>query len=125
VPIWKSRFLNILTDYWLTLLYGFPAFVWIPTHNKNHHLLNNKKGDHTLSYRVIEKNILTLLSYPAVSSYSQQKPIANYLRNLWRSNRLQFYLAASQYLILGLYYTVAVFLNWKKAVLFIVIRIRV
>ena len=121
VPIWKSRFLNILTDYWLTLFYGFPAFVWIPTHNKNHHLLNNKKGDHTLSYRVIEKNILTLLSYPAVSSYFQQKPIANYLRNLWRSNRLKFYLAASQYLVLGLYYTVAVFLNWKKAVLFIVI----
>ena len=56
VPIWKSRFLNVLTDYWLTLFYGFPAFVWIPTHNKNHHLLNNKKGDYTLTYRVSEKN---------------------------------------------------------------------
>ena len=122
VPIWKSRFLNILTDYWLTFFYGFPAFVWIPTHNKNHHLLNNRNGDYTLTYRVSEKNnIFTLLSYPSVSSYFQQKPIANYLRNLWRSNRLKFYLAASQYLVLGLYYTVAIFLNWKKAVLFIVI----
>ena len=36
VPIWRSRFLNTLTDYWLTLFYGFPAFGWIPTHNKNH-----------------------------------------------------------------------------------------
>ena len=123
VPIWRSRFLNIVTDYWLTLFYGFPAFGWIPTHNKNHHFLNNKKGDHTLTYRISEKNnIFTLLSYPSISSYFQQKPIAAYLRTLWRSNRPKFYLAASQYLVLGLYYAVAIFvLNWKKAVLFIVI----
>ena len=122
VPIWRSRFLNIATDYWLTLFYGFPAFGWIPTHNKNHHLLNNKKGDYTITYRVSEKNnIFTLLSYPSVSSYFQQKPIAAYLRTLWRSNRPKFYLAASQYLVLGLYYALAIILNWKKAVLFVVI----
>ena len=123
VPIWRSRFLNIATDYWLTLFYGFPAFGWIPTHNKNHHFLNNKKGDYTITYRVSEKNnLFTLLSYPSISSYFQQKPIATYLRTLWRSNRPKFYLAASQYLVLGLYYAVAIFvLNWKKAVLFIVI----
>jgi beta-carotene hydroxylase len=116
-------FLNIATDYWLTLFYGFPAFGWIPTHNKNHHFLNNKNGDYTITYRVSEKNnIFTLLSYPSISSYFQQKPIAAYLRTLWRSNRQKFYLAASQYLVLGLYYAVAIFvLNWKKAVLFILI----
>ena len=97
VPMWRSRFLNILTDYWLTLFYGFPAFGWIPTHNKNHHFLNNKEGDYTITYRISEKNnLFTLLSYPTMSSYFQQKPIANYLRTLWRSNRPKFYLAASQ-----------------------------
>ena len=123
VPMWRSRFLNILTDYWLTLFYGFPAFAWIPTHNKNHHLLNNKAGDYTITYRASEKNnILTLLSYPSISSYFQQEPIAKYLRMLWRSNRQKFYLATSQYLLLGIYYAVAIFvLNWKKAILFIVI----
>jgi beta-carotene hydroxylase len=123
VPLWRSRFLNILTDYWLTLFYGFPAFGWIPTHNKNHHHLNNKKGDYTITYRISEKNnIFTLLSYPSMSSYFQQEPIAIYLKTLWRSNRPRFYLAASQYLLLGLYYAVAVFLwNWKKALLFIVV----
>jgi beta-carotene hydroxylase len=123
VPIWRSRVLNILTDYWLTLFYGFPAFAWIPTHNKNHHFLNNREGDYTITYRVSEKNnIFTLLSYPSVSSYFQQQPIANYLRTLWRSDRPKFYLASTQYLVLGLYYAVAVlFLSWKKALLFIVI----
>src|SRR5665213_2282136 len=74
VPIWRSRSLNIVTDYWLTLFYGFPAFGWIPTHNKNHHFLNNKAGDYTITYRVSEKNnVFTLLSYPSISSYFQQK----------------------------------------------------
>jgi beta-carotene hydroxylase len=123
VPIWRSRFLNILTDYWLTLFYGFPTFAWIPTHNKNHHHLNNKAGDYTITYRVSEKNnILTLLSYPSISSYFQQKPISAYLKLLRRSNRPKFYLAISQYLLLAVYYAVAIFfLDWKKAILLIVI----
>jgi beta-carotene hydroxylase len=122
VPIWKQRLLNIATDYWLTLFYGFPAFGWIPTHNKNHHHLNNKKGDYTLTYRLSEKNnIFTLLSYPSVSSYFQQKPIGAYLKNLRRSNRPKFYLAVSQYFVLGLYYAIALLWNWKKALLFIVV----
>jgi fatty acid desaturase len=122
VPIWRPRFLNILTDYWLTLFYGFPAFGWIPTHNKNHHHLNNKQGDYTITWRLSEKNnIFTLLSYPSISSYFQQKPIAVYLKTLWRSDRRRFYLAASQYLVLGIYYVAALLLNWKKAVLFILI----
>jgi beta-carotene hydroxylase len=122
VPLWRSRLLNTLTDYWLTLFYGFPAFGWIPTHNKNHHALNNKQGDYTLTYRISEKNnLFTLLSYPSVSSYFQQKPIAEYLKKLWRSNRPKFYLAASQYLVLGLYYVAGFLWNWKKAALFIVI----
>jgi beta-carotene hydroxylase len=123
VPLWKSRLLNILTDYWLTLFYGFPAFAWIPTHNKNHHFLNNKKGDYTLTYRFSDKNnIFTLLSYPSISSYFQQKPIRDYLEGLWRSNRPKFYLAVTQYLVLGVYYAVTIFVfSWKKAVLFILI----
>lgn len=122
VPMWRPRILNILTDYWLTLFYGFPAFGWIPTHNKNHHHLNNKLGDYTITYRISEKNnLFTLLTYPSISSYFQQKPIADYLKTLWRCNRPRFYLAASQYVVLGVYYAATLLWNWKKALLFIVI----
>src|ERR1700730_14235090 len=94
VPLWKSRALNIATAYCLTLFYVFPVFGWIPTHNKNHHALNNKAGDYTLTYRISEKNnLFTLLSYPSISSYFQQKPIGDYLKRLWRSDRRRFYLA--------------------------------
>jgi fatty acid desaturase len=122
VPLWRPRLANILTDYWLTLFYGFPAFGWIPTHNKNHHSLNNKEGDYTITYRISEKNnIFTLLTYPSISSYFQQQPIAAYMKTLWRSNRPKFYLAASQYVVLAVYYAAALLLNWKKALLLIVI----
>lgn len=122
VPIWRSRLLNIATDYWLTMFYGFPAFAWIPTHNKNHHLLNNRGGDYTQTYRISEgNNLLTLLTYPSVSSYFQQKPISQFVKLLWRSNRPKFYLAVSQYALLVVYYALSLLLNWKKALLLIVV----
>ena len=29
LPMWRSKPMNVLTDYWLTLFYGFPAFAFI------------------------------------------------------------------------------------------------
>ena len=122
LPVWRNRLLNILTDYWLTLFYGFPAFGWIPTHNLNHHKLNNKDGDYTITYRLSEgNNLVTLLTYPSISSYHQQKPIRDYMKRLWNTNRTNFYLAASQYLVLALYYVATLLLDWQKALLFVVI----
>lgn len=122
VPVWKSRTMNIFMDYWLTVFYGFPAFGWIPTHNRNHHNLNNKDGDFTITYRLSEKNnLLTLLSYPSISSFFQQKPIRDYLKMLYKNNRTGFYFAIFQYVALALLYIGGVMLDWKKTLLFIVI----
>jgi len=93
VRMWKSDVLNTLEDWWLTVFYGFPVFAWIPTHNKNHHRLNNRPGDDTIWYRASEKNnFLTLLSYPSISAYYQQRSIKEYLAGLYRKNRNRFYL---------------------------------
>lgn len=122
LPIWRTKSLNVFTDYWLTLFYGFPAFAWIPTHNKNHHVRNNREGDFTITYRFSEKNnLITLVTYPTISSYFQQKPIRDYLRALWRSDRSEFFLAFMQYIALFAFIGVALFIDWKKALLYIVI----
>lgn len=122
LPMWRSKFMNSLTDYWLTLFYGFPAFGWIPTHNKNHHVLNNKLGDYTITYRLTEKNnFFSLVSYPSVSSFYQQKPIRDYLKMLWKTDRKEFYLAFMQYFALAALYIVAFYFDWKKALIFIAI----
>src|SRR5258708_6859095 len=122
VPMWKSSFLNHVTDNWITLFYGFPAFPWTPTHNKNHHKLHNPKGDYTITYRFSEaNNILTLLSYPSISSYFQQSPVMNHLKGLRTTNRKKFVLALLQYITLGIFLIVSLCLDWRKALLYIVI----
>ena len=122
VPMWKSSLLNHITDYWITLFYGFPAFAWTPTHNKNHHKFNNRKGDYTITYRLSElNNIFTLLSYPSVSSYFQQSPIMIHLRELWANKRSKFFIAVCQYAALGIFIGIALYIDWRKALLYIVI----
>jgi len=122
LPIFRNSTLNSLTDYWLTVFYGFPAFAWIPTHNKNHHALNNKDGDYTITYRLTENNhLLMLLFYPTMSSYFQQRPIRDYLKQLFATDRKKFWLSAFQYVALAIWIAVALFIDWKKALLFVII----
>lgn len=122
VKIWKSKVMNTLTDWWLTVFYGFPVFAWIPTHNKNHHKMNNRIGDYTITYRFSEKNNLaTLLSYPTISGFYQQKAIRNYLKDLYHVSKSRFFLTVSQYLILILWIGAALLVDWRKAILFVII----
>ena len=122
LTIWKSKTLNTLTDYWLTLFYGFPAFCWIPTHNQNHHKFNNRKGDYTITYRYSEKtNLFTLLTYPAVSGFHQQKPIREYLKKQYRINRSRFWFCISEYVLLVSFLVAAFLVDWQKALLYIFI----
>jgi len=122
LTIWKSKTLNTLTDYWLTLFYGFPAFCWIPTHNQNHHKFNNRKGDYTITYRLTEKtNLFTLLTYPAVSGFHQQKPIRDYLKKQYGINRSRFWFCISEYVLLVSFLVAAFLVDWQKALLYIFI----
>jgi fatty acid desaturase len=122
LTLWKSKRLNALTDYWITVFYGFPAFVWIPTHNQNHHKFNNREGDYTITYRHTEStNLFTLLTYPTVSGFHQQKPIGAYLKKQYRINRSRFWFCISQYLLLVGFLVAAFVIDWQKALLYIFI----
>ncbi|MEO6696133.1 MAG: fatty acid desaturase [Ignavibacteria bacterium] len=122
LPIWKSNTPNQITDLWLTVFYGFPVFAWIPTHNKNHHKLNNREGDYTITYRFSEKNnLMTLLTYPSISGFYQQKAIKEYLKEKYQLNRKRFFECILQYAVLGIWIAVAFFFDWKKALIFVII----
>ena len=122
VRIWKSDFLNTLQDWWLTVFYGFPVFAWIPTHNKNHHKMNNRPGDYTITYRFSEKNnLVTLLTYPTISGFYQQKAIRDYLKQQFSTNKKRFLLSISQYVILVLWIAAALLIDWRKALYFVII----
>jgi len=122
LPIWRFKILNILTDWWLTVFYGFPIFAWIPTHNKNHHRFNNREGDDSITYRISEKNtVLTFISYPAISGYYQQHAIFAYLKELKANNKKKYWLCIAQYAVLIAWVAGALVFDWQKALLFIII----
>jgi beta-carotene hydroxylase len=122
VGIWRSKTLNAVTDYWLTIFYGFPVFSWIPTHNQNHHKFNNRAGDDTLSYRFSEKNnIVTLLTYPPIAGAYQMPAIAQYLAKNWKGNRKRFWYSVSQGAVLAIFMATVFILDWRKAILFVVL----
>ncbi len=120
--IWKNKWLNIVTDNVITVLYGFPVFAWIPTHNTNHHVHVNKEPDYTRTYRYSEKNNLgTILSYPAVSGYFQQGPVGSYLVNTYKNNKRKFFFHLLQIISLVLYVGAFLILDWRKALGYVVI----
>lgn len=122
VGIWRSRKLNRFTDYWITLFYGFPAFAWIPTHNMNHHKLNNREGDASATWRVSESNnLLTLITYPTISGLYQQPLVREFVKERWAKNRKMAWFYISQALVLVGFLAVAFVIDWRKALLYIFI----
>ena len=121
--IWTNKTLNILTDWWLTVFYGLPIFVWIPTHNRNHHRYNNKEEDVTRTYRHTEENDLTaLLRYPTISGVNQMKEgIIPYMKDLKTKNPQQYRENWMQLGVLLLWLVAFMIWNWKKAILYILI----
>ncbi len=122
LPIWKSRSLNVMNDLWQVAFYGYPVFVWVPTHNLNHHKYVNKKGDETITYRFgNNNNLFTLLAYPFISGYYQSGLITAYLRKQWSKNPKRFYYCIFQYIFLVSYLFCMFAIDAQKAFLYITI----
>ncbi|MCB0531173.1 MAG: fatty acid desaturase [Saprospiraceae bacterium] len=122
LPMWTVKWLNVFTDNFLTVFYGFPVFAWIPTHNSNHHIHINKEPDYTKTYMVSEKNnLLTLLSYPSISGVKQQKAVGSYFLNLYKSDRRKFFFHLLQIISLVAWVLIALIIDWEKAILYVII----
>jgi beta-carotene hydroxylase len=122
VNIFRSKILNGIYDYWLTVIYGYPVFAWIATHNRNHHVYNNKPGDFAPPFIRSEKNnLFTFLSYPTASGSIQQKVNFVYLKKLWTTQRSRCIYYCSQFVFLIAFIVGALIIDWRKALLYVVI----
>tara|TARA_Y100001949_G_scaffold174768_1_gene182953 strand:+ start:503 stop:1375 length:873 start_codon:yes stop_codon:yes gene_type:complete len=122
VTIWKNKTLNNITDCWLSVLYGFPVFGWIPTHLQNHHTYTNKEPDYTKTYAYSEKNnFWTILYYPMYSSKEQKKAIRKYISDVKKKDQTKFIEHVMQILTLLTVTGICLIIDWKAALLFVVI----
>ncbi len=122
VRMWTNKTLNLLTDVWITIFYGFPVFGWVPTHNKNHHKHNNRKPDDTHTWRFWEaNNLLTMIAFPSVSGFYQQKAINKYVGAIRRRDRPLFIACMIQIFCLVSWLVAAFLLDWRKALLYVVL----
>lgn len=121
LPMWRRKWLNVMSDNWLTMFYGYPIFAWIPTHNKNHHVHVNTEEDYTKTYAYSEKNnLLTLLIYPSYSGMKQQPAIKQHFIDAYRQDRKKFWRYVLQISCLILFIVTTLILDWKKSLLFVI-----
>ena len=122
LPMWKSRPLNLLTNYWIGIFYGHPAIGWVPTHNQNHHKYNNSEGDLSISPRIFKGNhLLALLVYPTITSFAQTPAIRSYVWGLRKTNRSLYWEAISEYVVFFGLMVLGFWLDWRKALVLMLI----
>ena len=51
IRMWRGRWTNRATDFWITLLQGHPTFVFYPAHVANHHRYKHGARDVARTYR--------------------------------------------------------------------------
>jgi len=120
--IWRSKALNLLNSYVISLFYGHPAVAWVPTHNQVHHKLNNKPGDSSQSPKWFRGNHLAaLLVYPVLTNLAQTRDINAFLKGLWKRDRPAFYAAASEYVVFFGTMVALLLVDWRRTLLFLFI----
>jgi beta-carotene hydroxylase len=80
-PTFRSCRWNRGFGHILSVFYGYPTLMWIPTHVQNHHRFTNCEGDVTITWR--RTNLHTFLiaaSYPLMSAYHQAGLVHDYIR---------------------------------------------
>lgn len=122
VPTWKNKTMNVFMDCWLTMLYGYPVFGWIPTHIQNHHTYTNKEPDYTKTYAFSEKNNLwTIIYYPMYSGGIQQKAIWAYMKELRKKDSKKYLQHLLQvFSILAVLITVFI-IDWQAALWYVIL----
>jgi fatty acid desaturase len=99
-PTFRAKWQNRVFGNILTIFYGYPTFVWIPTHNLNHHKLVNRPGDATITWRYTNRhNALVAATYFFVSSYFQTELTKAYIVRARRERPDVFRQIVTQYAV--------------------------
>lgn len=121
--MWNKRWLNRLTDFWLTLLQGHPAFVFYPAHNGNHHRYRHGPLDVARTYRFggDTNHLLGYLLHPLQATVVLYPLIWRWLIRMQRRHAGVFNYFLRQYLAVGLLWILLGWLDWHKFLLLVLL----
>ncbi len=89
-PVFVSKRANAVYSAWLSFFYGTPIFVWVPTHNQNHHRYVDGPGDLARTTAFSRRDsLLSLVVYPTRSAFAQMPEIARYVRSAFARKSAQ------------------------------------
>ncbi|WP_205700968.1 fatty acid desaturase [Jeongeupia sp. USM3] len=121
--MWRSRRLNRLTDFWLTLLQGHPTFVFYPAHVGNHHRYRHGPKDAARTYRFggDRNDLRGYLLHPLQAAWVLYPLFIGWLRQLGRRNRGALRYCLAQYAaVLALWGGLA-WLDWQRWLVLVLI----
>ncbi|WP_156455119.1 fatty acid desaturase [Janthinobacterium sp. B9-8] len=121
--MWRSKSLNRISDFWITLLQGHPTFVFYPAHIRNHHRHRHGPKDVARTYRFgRDSNDLTgYLLHPLQATVVLYPLFVNWLLSLKRWHAGVFYYCLCQYATVLLLWGVLAWLNWQKFLIFVLL----
>ena len=104
-PTFDNKRANNVFGHVLTIFYGYPTMMWVPTHNLNHHKFVNRPGDATITWRYTNRhNLFVAATYFFVSSYFQREPIDRYVQRAKEANRDLYGRIMFQYAFWGVFF---------------------
>lgn len=122
LPLWRNRWLNRISDYWIGTLQGHPVFLFEVAHINSHHRYNQSERDVTRVDRWGRHNhLLGYLIFPLSALGPLGKLKRSYFKQLRREQPLQLLNVILQHLPLLLLWSITLALDWQKSLLYILL----
>lgn len=104
--MWRYRWLNRLTDFWISILQGHPTFVFYPAHIGNHHRYKHSARDLARTYRFTtpgargdSNHLLGYLLHPLQAIGVLYPLFFVWLKHLYQRHRGVFWYCLAQYAV--------------------------
>ena len=124
VRMWRNKYLNRWTDFYLSILQGHPTFVFYPSHNANHHRYHHGAKDiaRTYQFKAGDTNhFWGYLIHPLQACWVLYPLFIRWLARMYKRQRRVFYYYMAQYLAVLAVDGVLIYLNATHFLAFVLL----
>jgi fatty acid desaturase len=112
-PMFHSRAANQLFNLLLTPFFGFPVFVWVAGHNRQHHKFTNGPGDPSAGWRLFHGHHLVSAIVTPLFVMVYEPVVGPFLVDAWRRRRRLFVMYLLQLAVYAALGAAALAADWR------------